>query len=374
MTTIDDLVRDELRTMAKYELPRPPVVRAKLDANENPYSLDPDVAEALGRELSRVPLNRYPDGDAAALRALFARELGCAPGQLVFGNGSDELIGLLVAAFSRPRPGAGGRAKIAYPVPSFVVYRTATMAAGAAPLEVPLREDFTLDATALERALVAGRPNVVFFALPNNPTGTLWPREEIVKVLDAHRDMVVVADEAYFDYSGETYLDLLPRYPHLVVMRTLSKLGLAGLRVGYLIAHEPLVAQVEKIRPPYNVGSLNQTAAAWIYAHHKDRLKANAERVVAERERLFAALGTIPGIRPFPSRANLILFRVGEPGDGAASRLWQRLADAGVLLRNFDRPGPLSGCLRVTIGTPEENDLFLEVLRASIGAALTGTG
>jgi histidinol-phosphate aminotransferase len=359
VTTIDDLVRDELRALDKYEIPHPTGIRAKLDANEFPLPLDPDVAEGLGRELARVELNRYPDGEAHALRAYLAGELKVEEGWLAFGNGSDELIALLIAAFSRPRPGGGGgKARMLYPWPSFVVYRIASLANGTQPLEVPLRDDFTLDAGHLERAMVAGRPNVAFFALPNNPTGSLWARDDVAGLLKKHPDTIIVADEAYFDYSGETMIDLLAAHPNLVILRTLSKIGLAALRVGYLVAHPNVVRQIEKIRPPYNVGSLNQAAALWLLREHGGRIRARIAAVVEERERMAKALAELPGVTAFPSRANHILIKL-EDATGA----WQRLVDKGVLVRNFDKPGPLKGCLRVTVGTPAENDLFLEAMR-----------
>jgi len=357
---LEDLVREELRGLDKYEIPHPVGIRAKLDANEFPLPLEPALAEALGRELARVDLNRYPDGEARALRELVAREHGVDPSWLAFGNGSDELIALLITAFSRPRPGVGGgKARILYPWPSFVVYRIASLAGGTQPLEVPLKEDFTLDVAALERAMVAGRPNLAFFALPNNPTGTLWPREEIAALLKKHPDTILVADEAYVEYAGETLLDLLGGHPNLAVMRTLSKIGLAALRVGYLIAHPALLGPLEKIRPPYNVGAVNQAAALWLLSHHRDHLRARVRTVVDERERLASALAALPGVTAFPSRANHILIKLED-----ASARWQKLVDGGVLVRNFDRPGPLQGCLRVTVGTREENDLFLEGMRA----------
>lgn len=355
-----DLVRDELRAMARYAIPKPAGISARLDANESPYPLPAELAAQLGQVLAAAAatVNRYPDGAADDLRAVVASQLACPPAQLVFGNGSDELITLLVAAFSRPRDGQA-RACVAWPSPSFVCYRISSVAHALTALEVPLAADFRLDAGVLERALVAGRPNVIFFALPNNPTGTLWPRADIVAVCERHADTIVVADEAYVDYSGESMLDLLPRYPNLVVMRTLSKIGLAGLRCGFLVAHPDVVAEVEKLRPPYNLGSLNQAAACWLLTHHRDALRAHTGAVVAERERVFAALAALPGVEAFPSRANFVLFRSPD-----ASARWQRLAARGVLVRNFDRPGPLAGCLRVTIGTPEENSLFLEAMRA----------
>jgi histidinol-phosphate aminotransferase len=354
----DDLLREELRELQPYAIPHPPGIRAKLDANESPHPLPPDVAAALGAHLAGVALHRYPDGHASELRRLVAAENGCDPEQLVFGNGSDELITLLLDVFARPRPGQP-RPAVAYPVPSFVVYRIAALGRGFTPVEMPLRDDFTLDVAAADDAFARLHPNVAFFALPNNPTGTLWPLADVLALAARHPEVMVVADEAYFAYSGETLLAELPRHPNLVVMRTLSKIGLAALRVGYLVAHPRVSAALEKIRPPYNVGAVNQAAAAFLLTNHRAVLDAAVRDVVAERERVFAALGGAPGLVAFPTRANLILIRAGTPGDGRATALWHELAARGVLVRSFDRPGPLSGCLRVTIGTREENDLFL---------------
>jgi histidinol-phosphate aminotransferase len=363
--SVRELVSAEIRQLTAYQIPHPTGIRAKLDANESPYGLAPDVAEALGRHLATVDLHRYPDGAADQLRGLVAEDVGCAPSQLVFGNGSDELIWLLIATFSRARPGhAHQQPGIAYPVPSFVVYRIAAIAHGAKPLEIPLHADFTLDPAALHRTLVGDRPNVVFFALPNNPTGTLWPRDEVLRAVEEHPDVLIVADEAYFDYSGETLLDAVARHENLVVMRTFSKIGLAALRCGYLIAHPEVTQEIEKIRPPYNVGSLNQAAATWLLAYHREALRAPCTRVIAERERVVTALARVPGITAFPTRANFVLVRHEQ-----ATRVWHGLCERGVLVRNFDRPGPLAGCMRVTIGTPEENDLFLEALSQTVSAA-----
>jgi histidinol-phosphate aminotransferase len=354
--SLGDLVREEIGALARYEIPHPPGIRAKLDANENPWPLPAEVKRELAAHLAEMALHRYPDGACSGLRALMARDLDRASDELVFGNGSDELITLLIATFARPRAGAA-RARIAYPWPSFVVYRIATLAHGCEPVEIPLRPDFELDVEATERALADKRPNLLFLALPNNPTGTLWPRAEVVRLLEAHPDMLVIADEAYLAYSGQGHLDLLGRHPNLVVMQTLSKIGLASLRVGVATADRALVQEVEKIRPPYNVGSLNQAAAAFLLERHRGLLDEQAARVVAERDRLAAGLARVPDLTVFPSRANFILVRSPE-----ATILWQRLAERGVLVRNFDRPGPLAGCLRITVGTPDENDLLLSAL------------
>jgi len=363
------LARDELRRAAAYQVPHPPRVRAKLDANELPWPLPPEVAGELGRELAAVEVNRYPDPDHAELRAVLAADLGVAPDWLLIGNGSDEIIQLLVSCFARPRPGRA-RAAVAFPSPTFSVFRAAALAAGCEPVEIATdpERDFALDAAALDRAVAQARPNLVFLARPNNPTGTLWPSSLVAELAAAHPDVLVVSDEAYAAYAGDGMVARTAELPNLVVMQTLSKIGLAALRVGMLIAAPELLAEVHKVRSPYNVGALNARAAIWLLRGHRELLLARCAEVVRERERVAAALAALPAVRPFTSRANLILFRIGQPGDGRATAAWQAMCDRGVLVRCFDRPGPLSGCLRVTIGTPEENDLFLAALGDALAA------
>ncbi|HTJ47583.1 MAG TPA: aminotransferase class I/II-fold pyridoxal phosphate-dependent enzyme [Kofleriaceae bacterium] len=352
------LINPGLRAMSAYHVPRPEGIVAKLDANEMPFALPADLAEQLGAELAKVALERYPLADGGALRGLLAREVGVSPDQVVLGNGSDELIALVVAAFSAPRAGAE-RAAILYPTPTFVVYRMAAIAHQVDPVEVPLRDDFTLDLAAVEHAIATRRPNVCFFALPNNPTGTLWPPEEIAALAARHPDTIVVSDEAYIAYGGRTLAPRLPTLRNLIIMRTLSKIGMASLRVGWIAASPALAAEVEKARPPYNVGALNQRAAEWLLEHARAWLDARAREVVTLRESLVRDLRALPALRVFDTEANLVMVKL----DGA-TRVWEALASRGVLVRNFDRPGPLSGCLRITVGTASENAALTGALRA----------
>jgi histidinol-phosphate aminotransferase len=358
-------VPEVLRGSAAYHVPQPPVVRAKLDANELPFAMPADLRERLGRALAEVSLERYPDPNARELRALVAKQLGVAGDQLVFGNGSDENIAMLVSAFSAPRVahehGHGGSrpAAILYPVPSFVYYRLAAVARGVEPIEVPLTATFELDEEAVERAIQTHRPSVVFFALPNNPTGTLWRMGFAAELAARHRDIVVVSDEAYFAYCGQSSLDVLAQHPNLVVMRTLSKVGMAGIRVGYTVSSVAIAQLLEKIRPPYNVSAIDQRAAVFLLEEAAGWCAARAEEVVTERAELARAMAALPSVEIFASEANLVLARFGA---GRANRIWQALADRGVVVRNFDRPGPLAGCLRITVGTPEENRMLLEAL------------
>jgi histidinol-phosphate aminotransferase len=247
--SLEELVTRALRGKAAYHVPRPPDIRAKLDANELPFALPPAAAAELGRELATVALHRYPEANPVELRAFLADDLGVAGEQLVFGNGSDELIALLCAAFGEPRKGER-RAKVLYPDPSFVYYGIAARTHGVDAIEVPLDDDMQLDFELVEDAMRGARPNLAFFALPNNPTGTLWPPERVAELAVRFPDTLVVADEAYLAYGGRTLLPRLPGLPNLIVMRTLSKVGMAGLRVGFLVAAPALVADGEKVRPP----------------------------------------------------------------------------------------------------------------------------
>lgn len=354
-------VRSEVRALEAYGVPHPPRINAKLDANELPYALPAEAAAALGAALAEVALNRYPAADCGRLRALLAADMGVPEANLCFGNGSDELIAMILSVFSQPRSGRA-RASALYPTPTFGVYGIASAWCGVEPIEVPCGPDFELDEAALERAVATHRPNVVFFARPNNPTGTLWAREPVLRVAENNPDVLVVHDEAYGAYGGDSMVEELARLPNLVVMRTLSKIGMAGLRVGYLAGDPAVIRELEKVRPPYNIGSLNQAAAVWVLENQRDALREHCVTVAAARDRLYAALSEIDGVHPFPSKANLILFRVGEAGSGRAPALWQALCDHGVLVRKPGATGPLADCLRVTVGAEEENRLLLAVL------------
>jgi histidinol-phosphate aminotransferase len=354
------LVSEMVRGTTAYHVPAPPVIHAKLDANELPVELPAALRAGLAAVLERAALARYPDAGARALRAIVAGQLAVAPAQIVFGNGSDELILMLYEAFAAARPGAAV-ARVLYPVPSFVYYRIAARARGVEAIEVPLAADFTLDEGAVERAIAAHRPNVAMFALPNNPTGTLWPMAAIAELARRHPDLVVVSDEAYHAYSGQTLLGALGELPNLVVMRTLSKLGLAGLRVGFLAASPAIATVVDRVRPPYNLGALNQVAAAWLLEHARGWIDEQTRAVIAERPALAAALAALPGVTVYPSEANLLLIRLA--GDGRAEAAWQGLQDRGILVRIFDLGGALGGCLRVTVGTPAQNALLVAALK-----------
>lgn len=360
-------VPEALRGATAYHVPQPPIVRAKLDANELPFALPAELRQRLGAALAEVALERYPDPNARELRALVASQLGVSGDQIVFGNGSDESIAMVVDAFAAPRTahvhGGGGErpAAILYPTPTFVYYRLAAIGRGVEPIEVPLDARFEMDEAAISRAIEEHRPSVVFLALPNNPTGTLWRMDFAVELAARHRDIAIVSDEAYFAYCGKTSLPHLANHPNLIVMRTLSKVGMAGVRVGFTVSSPAIAHLLEKVRPPYNVSSLDQRAAVFLLSEAREWCAARAADVIAERPKLAAALSALPGVTAFATEANLVLVRFGA---GRATTIWKALADRGLLVRNFDRPGPLEGCLRITVGTPEENAALLEALSA----------
>jgi histidinol-phosphate aminotransferase len=340
-------VPEALRGSSAYHVPLPPRVIAKLDANELPYALPPELRVRLAMALQDVALERYPDPKAAKLRAALAKQLGVRGEQLVFGNGSDEAIAMLCNAFAGP---------ILYPVPTFVYYKLAAVARGLPQIEVPLGARFELDEAAVILAIEAHRPSVVFLALPNNPTGTLWRMTFATELAAAYPDTVIVSDEAYVAYSGVSNLPALAAHPNLVVMRTLSKIGMAGLRVGFTISSPAIAHVLEKVRPPYNISALDQAAATFLVEEASAWCDARALDVREARAGLAMGLAA-KGFEVFDSAANLVLVRVPD-----ARAIWQRLADAGISVRAFGDSGPLANCLRITVGTPAENVALLAAL------------
>ena len=358
------LIRDDVRAMAAYHVP-PSSGLLKLDAMENPFALPPALAEELGRVLAAVPLNRYPLPAYDELKAAIRLRLGVPPGAaLVLGNGSDELITLLCVATARPG------AVVLSPWPSFVMYDLSARLAGSRFVGVPLAADFGLALPELLAAIERERPAIVFLAYPNNPTGNCFDAPAIEAALRAAPGLVVV-DEAYQPFAIDTWMPRLAEFPNLLVMRTVSKLGLAGLRLGYLAGAPQWVAQLEKVRPPYNINVLTDAAARFML----DRLAVldgQAAVLRGERERLGSALAAIAGVTVWPSRANFLLVRVA----GATSQaVCDHLRGQGILVKDVGRMHTLlADCLRVTVGTAEQNARLCEALAAAVGALAARRG
>lgn len=352
---IDALIRSEVRALKAYHVPDARGL-VKLDAMENPYPWPEELRAQWLERLREVSVNRYPDPHARVLAERLRAQLRVPTGmELMLGNGSDELIQIILLALAKP-----GAVALA-PVPTFVMYGLLATAVGMRFVGVPLAANFALDEAALQAALRQHQPAVVFLAYPNNPTGNLFDPAAIERLIAAAPGLVVL-DEAYHAFAGDSFMDRLTRYDNLLVMRTLSKQGLAGLRLGILAGRKEWLGEFDKIRLPYNINSLTQASAEFAL-EHIDSFDAQARRIREDRERLYQALAALPDIEPYLSRANFILFRVRGR---SATAVFQALREHGVLIKNLDAPGPLAGCLRVTVGAPAENEAFL----AALGRAL----
>jgi histidinol-phosphate aminotransferase len=313
------------------------------------------MQQALGERLGRVAMNRYPAGRVEELRQALARHAGMPEGcAITLGNGSDELITMLSMACDVPG------AVFMAPLPGFVMYEMSAKLQGIRFVGVPLTADFELDEAAMLKAIDEHKPSLIYLAYPNNPTANLWDDAVIEQVIQAAPGLVVM-DEAYQPFASRDSMERLERHPHVLVMRTMSKFGLAGVRIGYLIGRKQLVQEIDKLRPPYNVSVLNAEAALFAL-EHADEYARQAAVIREQRERLQAALKTVPGVRAYPSEANMILVRVPD-----AKRAFEGMKQRGVLVKNVSPLHPLlANCLRLTVGTPEENTLMIEALKASL--------
>ncbi|MEH3087338.1 MAG: aminotransferase class I/II-fold pyridoxal phosphate-dependent enzyme [Xylophilus ampelinus] len=360
-------IRPDVRAMHAYAV-QDAAGMLKLDAMENPHPLPPALQAALGARLGAVELHRYPGTRIEALREALAERIGLPDGHaLILGNGSDELISLLALACAvPPAPGAPAPAVLA-PVPGFVMYAMSAQLQGLRFVGVPLAADFSLDADAMRAAIARERPAVVYLAYPNNPTANLWDADAVRAVIDAAAEAgaVVAVDEAYQPFASRTWLDEIRREParngHVLLMRTLSKFGLAGVRLGYLAGPAALVGELDKVRPPYNVGVLNAECALFAL-EHAEVFAAQAADVREQRGLLAAELARLPGWTVFPSEANMLLARL-PGGDAGAQATFEALRARKVLIKNVSRMHPLlAGCLRLTVGTADENARLLRAL------------
>lgn len=345
-------VRADIRALSAYAVADVPADCIKLDSMELPYRFPDEMAAEMAEELAAAPLNLYPNPATCGLQTALKQAFGIPENaQIALGNGSDELIQLLTMLTAQQG------AKMLAVEPSFVMYKHNAALYGMEYIGVPLNEDFSLNLPSVLAAVKEHRPALVFLAYPNNPTGVRFARAEVEAVLEA-ADGIVVVDEAYGSFSGDSFLNLAGSRENLVVMRTLSKIGFAGLRLGYACGHPTLMNELAKITPPYNMNQLS-LAAAKFALRHKDWIEEKTAILKNERSRLFAAFGELPGVRPFPSEANFITVRVPD-----ADKVFAALKQANILIKKLHGGHPLlEQCLRFTIGTPEQNDKVLEVLR-----------
>jgi histidinol-phosphate aminotransferase len=351
-------VRPEIRALNAYHVPAAGDY-VKLDAMENPYRWPPEVVERWLAALREVELNRYPDPQATALKARLRETMDVPDGMdVLLGNGSDELIQVIATALGNP-----GSAVLA-PEPSFVMYRMIATYAGMEYVGVPLADDFGLDMAAMTEAIETHRPAVIFLAYPNNPTGNLFDTADIEAVLRMAPGLVVV-DEAYHAFAGASFMARLAEFDNLVVMRTVSKIGLAGLRLGFLAGRPEWLGEFDKVRLPYNINVLTQVSACFAL-DNAAVLDEQTALIRRDRDDLAARLASLPGVEVFPSAANFLLFRVAP---GRATPIFEGLREGGVLIKNLAAAGgALDDCLRVTVGTPEENARFLDTLERVLAA------
>jgi histidinol-phosphate aminotransferase len=363
---IQTRIRQDVQSMHAYAV-QDAAGMVKLDAMENPHRLPAALQAHLGQRLGALAFNRYPDGRVNDLRDALAEYAQMPEGfDIMLGNGSDELISLLALACDVPSAaGGGGRppAAILSPLPGFVMYAMSAQLQGLKFIGVPLTDDFELDEAAMLAAIAQHKPAITYLAYPNNPTANLWDDAVIEKIIEAAgaQGGLVVMDEAYQPFASKSYIDRLARHNHVLLMRTMSKFGLAGVRLGYMMGPKALIAEIDKVRPPYNISVLNYECALFAL-EHRDVFTAQAQDLKAQRAILLQALAGIKGVKSWKSDANMVLIRVAD-----ASRTFEGMKSQGVLVKNVSKMHPLlTNCLRLTVGTADENLQMLAALENSL--------
>jgi histidinol-phosphate aminotransferase len=353
--TFAELIAPAIHQMNAYHVP-PAQNMIKLDAMENPYLLPEVVAHALQSQLNNINIARYPAADAAVLVEKISRVFNVSESsRVILGNGSDEIIQMLMLLLNKAVDGGGVLAV----EPSFVMYRLLSMMVGVPYHGVSLNADFSLNVADVLQKMAETRPQLVFLAVPNNPTGNVFSQQDVLHIIEAAPGLVVV-DEAYSAFTESNYLPLLPRYPNLLVMRTLSKIGLAGLRLGWLAGADAIVHELHKVRLPYNINAYTQTAVS-IALDHFDAFITQTQQICASRKALFDELSTFSQLKVYESEANFLLVKVKEL---PASVIFQLLKDCGILVKCLHLVHPLlENTLRITVGTPKENNALLAALQ-----------
>lgn len=347
----DKIIRQEILSLSAYHVP---VAQGmiKLDAMENPYPLPSFLQEEITRITADAHINRYPDPHATALKETLRTALSIPDDmQIMLGNGSDEIIQIIMQAVAKPGE------KLLTIEPGFAMFKMIATFTNIEYIGIPLNPDFSLNLDEILAAISRHRPAILFLAYPNNPSGNLFDETALNKIIQASPGLVVI-DEAYHPFAGKSFIEKLTDYPNLLVMRTLSKLGLAGLRLGLLAGRPDWLSHLEKLRLPYNVNVITQLVAEKIMQHY-DVLQNQAETIKQTRSKLKAFLEKLEGVKPYPSDANFILFRLNN-----ATHMFKQLQQHGILVKNLDNSHPLlKDCLRVTVGTSEENDHFCNTLQ-----------
>jgi len=348
------LIRQDVQSMHAYAIQNSAGM-VKLDAMENPHRLPPALQAHLGQRLGALALNRYPDGRIDDLRKALADYAKMPEGfDIMLGNGSDELISLLAMACDVPG------ASILAPLPGFVMYGMSAQLQGLKFIGVPLTPDFELDEAAMLAAIKEHQPSIIYIAYPNNPTANLWDEAVIDKIIEAAPGLVVF-DEAYQPFASKSYMSRIAGHSHVLLMRTMSKFGLAGVRLGYMVGPKALIAEIDKVRPPYNISVLNYECALFAL-EHAEVFAAQAQEIREQRAILLEALRGLPGLKTWKSDANMVLVRVPD-----AQKTFEGMRARRVLVKNVSKMHPLlANCLRLTVGTADENRQMLAALKESL--------
>jgi len=351
-------LREDLKNLAPYTIEQIPYT-IKLDANESPFDLPKSVRSVLAEEiLGGLRFNRYPDSDSYSLREKLAHTLALNTNQLMVGTGSDELLQIIINAFISKNDA------VLCPYPSFGMYAIFTRIAGGVPIDVPLDEEFAYNVDRFSCYIEDYKPKIVFLCSPNNPTGNVISKKEVLQILKVYNGIVVL-DEAYVEFSGTSLIRELIEYPNVIVLRTFSKAyGLAGLRVGYLAACKELTEDLYRVKPPYNISFFSQRAAC-IMLDHVDLVNKCVTDIISAREKMFQSFDGIDGIKPYPSKANFILAKFKD-----AISVYDKLLQNGVLVRNFQNNHLLRDCLRITAGEKHENDYLISLLKKIMSEVL----
>jgi histidinol-phosphate aminotransferase len=368
-TLVKTRLRQDVQSMHAYAI-QDAAGFIKLDAMENPYTLSAELQAALGQRLGALALNRYPNARIEDLKQALADHAHMPSGcSLMLGNGSDELISLLAMALDLPasQNPSGQSPVILAPEPGFVMYAMSATFQGLRYVGVPLTADFELDEAAMLAAINLHKPALVYLAYPNNPTANLWNDKAIENIiaLQGRQGGLVVMDEAYQPFAARSWIDNIRSAPekhaHVLLMRTMSKFGLAGVRIGYMMGQKALIAEIDKLRPPYNISVLNYECALFAL-EHADVFKAQALELIGQRALLLKALHEMPGVQCWKSDANMVLVRVSD-----AAKTFDGMKSRGVLVKNVSKMHPLlANCLRLTVGTADENRLMLAALQQSL--------
>ena len=361
VSNIHNLVKKDIQKLKPYHIENTPC-RIKLDAMENPYHLPEFLMVKILEGVKRLEINRYPDPSASRLKNIISAQTGISTDSIIIGNGSDELIQMVLTVFGEEGD------KVLFPAPTFSMYGIIAKSLSLKTEVIPLGEDWELPLDKFLHEIEKNKPKVIFISYPNNPTGNCFDKKSILKILQKAKGIVVI-DEAYYNFSRKTFLPYLKEYKNLIILRTLSKIGMAGLRVGYLMADKEICRELNKVRLPYNSNSVSQEIAS-IILENRAEIQKQIEDIILERDRFTERLKEIKGIKPFSSETNFILFKIAKN----SKEVFDKLLDGGILIRNFGNDiTPLSpplvrgevkgGFLRVTVGTHDENNEFLDTIR-----------